>query len=163
MNCNDPVQLLTSLPYNYTVDMAVANHDVLRTPGGKGFNINFLYNFIDSVNREVKDCIQITYFGLDGPAQTSILKYNGNTITLFIDNSRFSEINNDIYTQVITRIYSETKDVHGLTVQNFYGLTDKNLRITIFSSILNYKSLVKGNINVMLPFTRLLFSFQYFN
>ena len=138
MDCDNPVQLLTSLPYNYTVDMAVDNHDVLRTPEGKGFNINLLYDFTDNVTREVKDCIRITYFGLDGPAQTSILKYNRDTITLFTNNSRFSEINNDIYTHVITRIYSETKEVHGLTVQNFYGLTDKNLRLTIFSSILKY-------------------------
>lgn len=138
MDCDNPVQLLTSLPYNYTVDMAVDNHDVLRTPEGKGFNINLLYDFTDNVTREVKDCIRITYFGLDGPAQTSILKYNRDTITLFTNNSRFSEINNDIYTHVITRIYSETKEVHGLTVQNFYGLTDKNLRLTNFSSILKY-------------------------
>lgn len=138
MNCDNPVQLLTSLPYNYTVDMAVDNHDVLRTPEGKSLNIDLLYSFIENVNRNVKDCIRITYFGLDGPAQTSILQFNGDTITLFIDNSRYSETNNDIYTNIITKIYSEIKNVHGLTIQNFYGLTDKNLRLTIFSSILKY-------------------------
>ena len=136
MNCDDPIQILTSLPYNYTVEMALSNNNVLRTPEGKAYNIKLLYNFINNVNSVVKDCILITYFGLDGPAQTSILKYNGDTITLYTDNSRFSDIHNDTYSNVITEIYSETKNVHGITVQNFYGVTKEALRLTIFSRIL---------------------------
>lgn len=49
MDCDNPVQLLTSLPYDYTVDMAVNNHDVLRTPEGKGFKVQ---------RKQVRTCVR---------------------------------------------------------------------------------------------------------
>ncbi|WP_312369157.1 hypothetical protein [Lachnoclostridium sp.] len=78
MNCINPEELLTSLPTDYTVDMAYKNDDVLLTPESRSYNIAKLNNFIKNVQREIPDCILITTFGIDGPATTSVLSYDGN-------------------------------------------------------------------------------------
>jgi hypothetical protein len=74
-------------PYNYTVEMAYINNDILNTPTAKSINTGRLNQFVQNVNNGIPDCVFITTFGIDGPATTSILKYDGSDITYITDNS----------------------------------------------------------------------------
>lgn len=47
--CSEPVKILASLPINYTIEMALHNHDVLNTPEGQSYNVDRLLQFISNV------------------------------------------------------------------------------------------------------------------
>lgn len=136
MDCSDPIKILLSVPHDYTVEMAYNNYDILNTPTAQSINTGRLNLFMQNVNNAVPDCVFITTFGIDGPAATSILKYDGNVITYTYDNSRFSQIYGDIYTNIITNLFTETtqKD-DNLIVTSYHASTPEDKDFVIYRDI----------------------------
>ena len=66
IGCSDPEKILLSVPYNYSVEMAFINNDILNTPSAKSINTGRLNLFIQNVNYGIPDCVFITTFGIDG-------------------------------------------------------------------------------------------------
>lgn len=135
MNCKNAEKILASLPSDYTIEMAYRNNDVLLVPEGQSYNTDKFIQFLQNVNAGISDCILITTFGIDGPATTSILQYNENTIIYTFDNSRFSRTY-DIKSFIITRLFSETKVSDNHIVITYYAKTFNNINIPIFKEII---------------------------
>jgi hypothetical protein len=91
MNCNYPEEILASLPRDYTVEMALENGDVLYAPEGQSYNVERLHQFMANVNRRTPDCIILTVFGIEPPAVTKVLYYDGEKIAYTYDTTRVSE------------------------------------------------------------------------
>ncbi|ABX41364.1 DUF4362 domain-containing protein [Lachnoclostridium phytofermentans] len=134
MDCSNPVKLLLSVSFDYTIEMAYQNNDILNTPDAKSINTGRLNLFIENVNNKISDCVFITTFGLDGPPTTSILKFDGNTISYTFDNSRYSKIPGDISSHKIKKIYTEkNKDGDNLIFTSYHAVTFDNVDYTIFN------------------------------
>ena len=80
---------LEALPRDYTRVMATRNWDVM-TDFILNFNIGRFLVFMDNYGRCIPDKIRITKFGIDGPATTARLFYDGNLFTYVIDDTRYS-------------------------------------------------------------------------
>ncbi|WP_312106143.1 hypothetical protein [Lachnoclostridium sp.] len=134
MDCSDSVKLLLSVPFDYTVKMAYQNNDILNTPTAKSFNTGRLNLFIENVNNKIPDCVFITTFGIDGPAVTSILKFDGNTISFTYDRSRYSKIPGDISSYHIKKLYTEkNKDGDNLIYTSYHVVTFDNIDFIIYT------------------------------
>lgn len=133
MDCIDPVKILLSVPYNYTVEMAYENNDILNTPTAKSINTGRLNLFMKNVDNGIPDCVFITTWGIDGPPATSILKYDGNVITYTIDSSRFSQIYGDIQSYEIIKLYTETTSYNNLIVTGYHVITSDNIDFVIYN------------------------------
>lgn len=133
VDCSDPERILLSVPYNYTVEMSYINNDILNTPTAKSINTGRLNLFIQNVNNGIPDCVFITTFGIDGPATTSILKYDGNDITYITDNSRLSQIYGDIHSYKIKKLYTKTTNLNNLIVTSYHVIKYNNIDIIIFN------------------------------
>lgn len=79
---------LEELPRDYTREMATRNWDVLIDLI-LNFNIGRFLIFMDNYNNGIPDKIRITKFGVDGPATTSILYFDGNMVIYVVDNTRY--------------------------------------------------------------------------
>lgn len=79
---------LEELPRDYTRIMATRNWDVI-TDMLLNFNIGRFLIFMDNYYKGIPDKINITKFGIDGPAETAILYYDGSFITYVVDGTRF--------------------------------------------------------------------------
>jgi hypothetical protein len=79
---------LEELPRDYTRQMATQNWDVLIDLI-LNFNIGRFLIFMDNYNKGIPDKIRITKFGVDGPATTSILYFDGNIVVYVIDGTRY--------------------------------------------------------------------------
>jgi len=123
-----------SLPTDYTVDMAYKNNDVLLTPESRSYNTAKLNNFITNVQREIPDCILITTFGIDGPATTSVLNYDGNSLTFTYDNSRYSGTH-DIRSFLVKRIYTKLSTNEFSTNLIYYAETYDGYNFQIFRDV----------------------------
>jgi hypothetical protein len=119
MNCNEPEEILTKLPRNYTVEMALENGDVLYTPEGQSYNLERLHKFISNIDRGIPDCIIITWFGIEPPATTAVLYYNGKEIAYTYDSTRISEAYK-IETIYGTNIFEITSEPSQFTVTYYY-------------------------------------------
>lgn len=86
---------LEALPRDYTRQMATRNWDVLIDLI-LNFNIGRFLIFMDNYNKGIPDKITITKFGVDGPATTSILYFDGNIVIYVVDDTRYPT--NEIYT-----------------------------------------------------------------
>lgn len=86
---------LEELPRDYTRLMATRNWDVLIDLV-LNFNIGRFLIFMDNYNKGIPDKIRITKFGVDGPATTSILYFDGNIIIYVVDDTRYPL--NEFYT-----------------------------------------------------------------
>ncbi len=133
IDCNEPVKMLLSVPYNYTVEMAYINNDILNTPTAKSINTGRLNQFIQNVNNGIPDCVFITIFGIDGPAATSILKYDGSNIIYITDSTRFSQIYGDIHSYKIKKLYTETTNFNNLIVTGYHVITSDNIDFVIYN------------------------------
>ncbi len=133
IDCNEPVKMLLSVPYNYTVEMAYINNDILNTPTAKSINTGRLNLFIQNVNNGIPDCVFITIFGIDGPAATSILKYDGSNIIYITDSTRFSQIYGDIHSYKIKKLYTETTNFNNLIVTGYHVITSDNIDFVIYN------------------------------
>lgn len=80
---------LEELPRDYTRLMATRNWDVLIDLI-LNFNIGRFLVFTDNYNKGIPDKIRITKFGVDGPATTSILYFDGNMVIYVIDDTRYT-------------------------------------------------------------------------
>lgn len=80
---------LETLPRDYTKETATRNWDVL-TNMIFNFNIGRFLIFMSNYQQGIPDRINITKFGVDGPATTAILYYDGNCIIYAIDDTRYS-------------------------------------------------------------------------
>lgn len=80
---------LEALPRDYTRIIATRNWDVM-TDSIMNFNIGRLLLFMDNYGRGIPDKISITKFGVDGPATTARLYYNGNLFTYVVDETRYA-------------------------------------------------------------------------
>ena len=78
-NYQDHVLELSTLPYNYTPQMALENGDIVKI-GVMPYNLNRLQQFLMSIENRTPDKIRITMFGIDGYPSISILEYNGKDI-----------------------------------------------------------------------------------
>ncbi len=132
MDCSDPIELLSSTPFNYTLEMAYENNDILNTPTAKSINTGRLNLFMQNVNNGISDCVFITIWGIDGPPTTSILKYDGSEITYFVDNSRFSKIPGDIQSYKITQLYTDTVDYNNLILTNYHAIDSNNIDFIVY-------------------------------
>jgi hypothetical protein len=83
------------LPRDYTRQMATRNGDVL-IDFILNFNIGRFLIFMDNYNKSIPDKIRITKFGIDGPATTSILYFDGNIVIYEVDGTRYPT--NEFYT-----------------------------------------------------------------
>lgn len=79
---------LALLPRDYTRLIATRNWDVI-TDLLLNFNIGRFLVFMDNYDKRIPDKIIITKFGVDGPAVTAILYYDGNIVTYVVDGTRF--------------------------------------------------------------------------
>ena len=79
---------LEDLPRDYTREMATQNWDVLIDLV-LNFNIGRFLLFMENYNNGISDKIRITQFGIDGPATTSILYYDGSIIIYVVDDTRY--------------------------------------------------------------------------
>lgn len=86
---------LEALPRDYTRIMVTRNWDVL-TDMILNFNIGRLLVFMDNYGGRIPDKIRITKFGVDGPATTARLYYDGNLFTYVVDDTRYT--NGEFYT-----------------------------------------------------------------
>lgn len=120
-------------PYNYTVEMAYINNDILNTPTAKSINTGRLNLFVQNVNNGIPDCVFITTFGIDGPATTSILKYDGSDITYITDNSRYSQFYGDIHSYKIKKLYTEKTHFNNLIVTGYHVITSDNADYAIYN------------------------------
>jgi hypothetical protein len=116
--------------------MAYQNNDILNTPTAKSINIGRLNLFMQNVADKNPDCVFITTFGVDGPAATSILKYDGTVITYTYDNSRFSRIYGDIYSHEILKLFTETTRNDNLIVTAYHAITPDNIDFVIYRDII---------------------------
>lgn len=119
MNCFYPEEILNSLPKDYTVAMALENRDVLYTSEGRSYNVERLHQFMENVDNKIPDCIIITVFGIEPPAVTSVLFYDGEKIAFTFDNTRISELY-DIVTIYGTDIYAVTHKPTQFTETTYY-------------------------------------------
>ncbi len=142
MDCSDPIKFLQSVPFDYTLDMAYMNYDILNTPTARSINTGRLNLFIQNLNNGISDCVFITTFGIDGPATTSILKYDGNDITYTVDNSRYNQ-GYSINTYKITNLYTDTTSESNLFSTNYHAVITDNSDFIIYKDIvfLNVKRL----------------------
>ncbi len=79
---------LEALPRNYTPPMAKRNRDIVYN-GVKNFNIGRFLIFMNNYYNGISDKVTIASFGIDGPASTAVLCYDGNLVTYVIDGSRY--------------------------------------------------------------------------
>lgn len=79
---------LEALPRDYSRTMATRNWDVM-TDMILNFNIGRLLVFMDNYGYRIPDKIRITKFGIDGPATTARLYYDGNLFTYVVDDTRY--------------------------------------------------------------------------
>lgn len=107
MNCNEPEKILASLPKEYTVEMSLQNQDVLYTPEGKSYNVDRLHEFMSNVQKGYPDCIILTVFGLEPPATTAVLYYDGDEIAYTFDITRINKLH-EIKTVYGTDIFAIT-------------------------------------------------------
>ncbi len=134
MDCNNPIELLQMIPYDYTVDMAFLNQDILNTPTARSINTGRLKIFITNVENGISDCVYITTFGIDGPATTSILKYDGNNITYIVDNTRHGK-DEHIDTYYVTNIYTDITSEKNLISTNYHVVTTEGKDYIIYRDI----------------------------
>lgn len=86
---------LEALPRDYTRLMATRNWDVLIDLV-LNFNIGRFLIFMDNYYKGIPDKIRITKFGVDGPATTAILYFDGNIVVYAVDGTRYPT--NQFYT-----------------------------------------------------------------
>jgi hypothetical protein len=135
MNCNNPEGILSTLPRDYTVEMALRNHDVLYTPEGQSYNVERLQKFMSNVDRCIPDCIIITTFGIEPPAVTAVLYYDGENIVYSYDSSRVSP-SYKIQTFYGTSIFAETKKHSQFNITYYYLNIPGRVPFYIFIDIL---------------------------
>ena len=78
---------LTSLPQEYTFDMAKENGDVAWT-NKEVYNLYRLDKFIRNVNNGLKDMVRVVGFTKEGDPIVKDLKYDGEMINLSRDSTR---------------------------------------------------------------------------
>lgn len=78
---------LNELPEDYRSDIAEANGDVVSVHG-KGYNIEKLDVFMESLKKNQPAAIRITQYTIEGDAIISDIIYNGKSILLTEDHSR---------------------------------------------------------------------------
>ncbi|WP_312372003.1 hypothetical protein [Lachnoclostridium sp.] len=117
-------QYLSSLPRDYTPEMALEYNDILYDSYARTYNLDRLLEFISNVNSGIPDFVTLTTFGMDGPAVTSILQFNGNQIIYTLDMTR-SPLEDKIITIVGNSIDVYTQNMYG-TLVTFYDLIDFN-------------------------------------
>lgn len=140
MDCSNPKEFLLSVPYDYTEEMAFINNDILLTYKKKSINTGRLNYFLQNVEKGISDCVFITTFGLDGPATTSILKYDSDIITYTEDSSRFGipygSRDESIKTYNIVSLYLDQKNYEDKIISvDYHAITSDNIDLVIFSDI----------------------------
>ncbi len=135
MNCSEPEKILASLPRDYTVEMALQNHDVLYTPEGQSYNVDKLHQFMSNVDSGIPDCIIITVFGIEPPATTAVLYYDGEKLVYSYDSSRISQAYK-VQTFYGTNIFSEIKKRSQFNITYYYLNIPGRVPFSIFRDIL---------------------------
>jgi hypothetical protein len=125
MDCSDPIKLLQTVPFEYNVDMAYINQDILNTPTARSINTGRLNLFIQNIEKGVADCVFITTFGIDGPAITSILKFDGYNVTYTVDTTRYDS-NDSINVYYVNYMYTDTTSEENLISTNYHVVTTDN-------------------------------------
>lgn len=111
---------LESLPRDYTEIMAKTNRDVVDRDV-LTYNIGRFLIFLDNYNKGIPDKIRITSFGIDGPASTAILYYDGDLITYVIDSSRYQS--GSFYTFFGKEIVVSMRELRGDMVIDYNLIT----------------------------------------
>ncbi len=111
---------LEVLPHDYTRQMATRNWDVVIDMI-LNFNIGRLLIFMNNFDKGIPDKIRITKFGIDGPATTAILYYDGNLVVYVVDDTRYSS--GEFYTYYGNNIivYNRYMDYNEMIID--YNLT----------------------------------------
>lgn len=78
---------LSSLPKEYTLDMAKENGDVIWTHK-EVYNLEKLNTFMNNVQNGTKDMIRVVGFTIEGDPIIQDLEYNGEVINLTYDSTR---------------------------------------------------------------------------
>jgi len=132
---SSPETELSLLPIDYTRETAVMNNDIMFDQF-IAYNVNRFYEFLDNVNNRIPDKIRITLYGIDGPATTSILQYNGDFIRLTIDETRYG-YNDEYFNYYGNQIISYVQEKSGTIYETYYLITKNNELQRVFVNILN--------------------------
>lgn len=137
MNCEEPKKILASLPKEYTVEMSLQNHDVLYTSEGKSYNVDRLHEFMSNVHKGFPDCIILTVFGLEPPASTAVLYFDGEKIVYTFDDTRISELYG-IQTVIGTGIFAVTHKPTQFIETTYYLDVPGRKPFVIFTDYLDF-------------------------
>lgn len=121
---------LENLPRDYTDLMAKRNRDVVDKDI-LTYNIGRFLIFLDNYNKGIPDKITITSFGMDGPATTAIIYFDGAMITYVIDSSRYQSGN--YYTFYGKNIVVDTRELRGDMIIDYDLITLDNKKIPILN------------------------------
>lgn len=130
-----PEEELSSLPRDYTREIAHINKDIIFDQF-ISYNVSRFDEFLNNVNNKRSDKVRITLFGIDGPATTSILQYNGDVIRLTIDETRFG-YTDEYYNYYGNQIISQAHERYGDTYETYYLVTMNSGLQRVFVNPLN--------------------------
>ena len=115
-----------TIPKNYTSDMAISKGDVVIL-NSNIYNKDKLNNFLNNINNNKDDYIQIVTYTQDGYPLIEQLYYVNGEITLVTDNTRHSLITN------------EDKEINTYKVENIIKNDKEDLTVYI-ANLLNGES-----------------------
>ncbi len=115
-----------TIPKNYTSDMAISKGDVVIL-NSNIYNKDKLNNFLNNINNNKDDHIQIVTYTQDGYPLIEQLYYVNGEITLVTDNTRHSLITN------------EDKEINTYKVENIIKNDKEDLTVYI-ANLLNGES-----------------------
>lgn len=129
-----PERILSSIPKNLTPEMALHDNDIIFDQTAS-YNTDWLLEFMNKLNRGIPDRVIIATFGIDGPAVTSLLQYDGNMIRLTIDSSR-NGVQKEYTNFYGYQIDSQIRHLDGVTSEIYYLVTTDNQLIPFFTNIM---------------------------
>lgn len=123
---------LTSIPKDYTTEMAIKHNDIVENVF-LSYNTERLLQFIENVKNGVPDKVRISSFGVDNPFSPtiSILQYDGEMIIYTVDTSRGGIFNNYVtYYGNIMELRKRTRN--DIEILDYYLVTYDNRDVLIF-------------------------------
>lgn len=128
---------LSKLPVDYTRELAKSNMDVIYDQF-YSFNSQIFNKFLTNISKGKPDRIRIVQYGIDTPAEISILEFNGKRIALMVDSSRVVD-EKGYYVYYGNNIKSIKRIPFDDVVINYFLITFGNKEIPLFTDVLSKK------------------------
>jgi hypothetical protein len=131
---------LSSYPIYYTVDMAMANNDIIRR-GALPYNVKRLQLFMYHYYNNIPDKVTITDYGIDGYPAISKLQYTGDGIVFtqryYVDRSNPEERIN-YQTFYGHKMFDKYRIKRDRLLRDYILITNDNKEIPVFTERLYY-------------------------